>query len=147
MHRNVFEEIFFEDQERVFAFWFNQLVDGGVQPSAANRKVIGGVSLQTRPRVGFLNLPLKTSLQGWHGTWFYCENHEPSLPSFVGRVLEFQGTWSEEPTPQELPQVTALGQSFKEQNISGVGVAAHWLPCRVQPLKKQVHPDREYCGL
>jgi hypothetical protein len=32
------------------------------QPSAANRKVIGGVGLQTRPRAGFLDLPLKTSL-------------------------------------------------------------------------------------
>jgi hypothetical protein len=54
------------------------------QPSAANQKVIGGVGLQTRPSAHFLNLPLKNSLQGWHRTWFYCENHEPSLPSFVG---------------------------------------------------------------
>jgi hypothetical protein len=78
------------------------------QPSVANRKVIGGVGLQTRPRVGFLNLPLKTSLRGWHMTWFYCENHEPSLPPFVGHLPEFQGTWSKEPTPLELPQVAAL---------------------------------------
>jgi hypothetical protein len=50
------------------------------QPSAANHMVIGGVSLQTHPLTGFLDLPMKTSLQGWHGTWFYYENHEPSLP-------------------------------------------------------------------
>jgi hypothetical protein len=49
-------------------------------PSAANRKVIRGVGLQTRPHVSFLDLPLKTSLRGWHRTWFYYENHEPSLP-------------------------------------------------------------------
>jgi hypothetical protein len=52
-------------------------------PSAANRRVIGGVGLQTRPRAGFLDLLLKTYLRRWHGTWFYCENHEPSLTSFV----------------------------------------------------------------
>jgi hypothetical protein len=59
------------------------------QSSAANRKVIGGVGLQTCPRTSFLDFPMKTSLRGWHGTWFYCENHEPSLPPFVGRLPEF----------------------------------------------------------
>jgi hypothetical protein len=54
------------------------------QSSAANRKVIGGVGLQTRPRTGFLNLPMKTSLRGWYMTWFYSENHKPNLPSFFG---------------------------------------------------------------
>jgi hypothetical protein len=62
------------------------------QPSAANRKVIGGVGLQTRPRASIHELHLKTSLHGWHGTWFYYENHEPSLPPFVGQLPEFQGT-------------------------------------------------------
>jgi hypothetical protein len=54
------------------------------QPSTANRKVIGVVGLQTRPRAGFLDLPLETSLRGWRRTWFNCENHKPSLPPFVG---------------------------------------------------------------
>jgi hypothetical protein len=67
-----------------------------------------GVGLQTHSRTGFLDLSLKTSPRGWHGTWFYCENHEPSLPLFIGRLPEFQGTWSEEPTPLKLPQVAAL---------------------------------------
>jgi hypothetical protein len=49
------------------------------QPSADN-KVIGGVGLQTHPRSGFLDLPMKTSLKGCHKSWFYCKNHEPSLP-------------------------------------------------------------------
>jgi hypothetical protein len=38
------------------------------ESSVANRKVVGGVGLHTRPHVGFLSLPLKTSLQGWHVT-------------------------------------------------------------------------------
>jgi hypothetical protein len=59
------------------------------QSSAANRKVINGVGLQTRPRASFLELPMKTSLGGWHKMWFYCENHEPSLPPFIGRLPEF----------------------------------------------------------
>jgi hypothetical protein len=54
------------------------------QPCTANQKVIGGVGLQTRPHAGFLDLPLKNSLRRWHRTWFYYENHEPSLPAFVG---------------------------------------------------------------
>jgi hypothetical protein len=38
------------------------------QLSASNHKVIKGVGLQTRPRTGFLDLPMKTSLWGWHRT-------------------------------------------------------------------------------
>jgi hypothetical protein len=120
------------------------------QPSATNRKVIGSVGLQTHPRAGFLDLPLKTSLRGWHRTWFYCENHGPSLPPFVSRLPEFQGTWSEEPTPLELPQVATLTNKInhlKEQGLTGVCFAAHWLTHKVLPLKKQVHPGWEYIGL
>jgi hypothetical protein len=62
------------------------------QLSADNQKVIGGVGLQTRPCSGFLDLPMKTSLKGWHKSWFYCENHEPSHPSFVGHLLEYNRT-------------------------------------------------------
>jgi hypothetical protein len=54
------------------------------QSSIANQKVIRGVGLQTRPHAGFLDLALKSSLRGWHRTWFYCVNHEPILPTFVG---------------------------------------------------------------
>jgi hypothetical protein len=54
------------------------------QPVLIKRKVIGGVGLQTCPRSDFLDLPMKTSLKGWHKSWFYCENHEPSLLPFVG---------------------------------------------------------------
>jgi hypothetical protein len=117
------------------------------QSSAANRKVIGGVGLQTHPRAGFLDLPMKTSLWGWHNTWFYCENHEPSLPPFVGRLPDFQGSWSEEPTPLELPHVTALTNKInllKERGLIGVCVPAHWLSHRVIPLRKQVQPGKEY---
>jgi hypothetical protein len=102
------------------------------QPSTANRRVIGGVGLQTHPRVDFLDLPMKTSLWGWHMTWFYYENLEPSLPPFVGRFPEFQGSWSEEPTPLEPPppHVTAMTNKInflKEHDLTGVCVAAHWL--------------------
>jgi hypothetical protein len=108
-------------------------------PSATNRKVIRVVGLQTHPRTGFLDLPLKSSLWGWHGTWFYCENYKPSLPSFVGRLPKFRGTWSEEPTPLEAPQVAALTDKvnlLKGKSLTGMCMAAHWLACRVQPLKK-----------
>jgi hypothetical protein len=78
------------------------------QPSADNRKVIGGVDLQTRPQSGFLDLLMKTSLKGWHKSWVYHENHEPSLPLFVGRLPEYSGAWHEEPTSAELPIVASL---------------------------------------
>jgi hypothetical protein len=48
------------------------------QPNAPNRKVIGGVGLQTRPHTGFLNLSMETSLQGWHGMWFYYGTTNPA---------------------------------------------------------------------
>jgi hypothetical protein len=112
------------------------------QLSAANCKVIGSLGLQTHPHAIFLDLPMKTSLWGWHVMWFYCEYHEPNLPPFVGRLPEFQGLWSEEPTPLELPYVTAL----KEHGLTRVCVAFHWLARRVVPLKKQVHPGWEYNG-
>jgi hypothetical protein len=119
------------------------------QPNAANHKVIGGVGLQTRPRVGFLDLPMKTYLRGWHITWFYYEKHEPSLPPFVGRLSEFQGSWSEEPTPLDLPHVMALTNKMnllKVRGLTRVCVAAHWLARRVIPLKNQVHLGWEYNG-
>jgi hypothetical protein len=78
------------------------------QPSVANHKVIGGMGLQTYPRASFLDLSFKTSLWGWHGMWFYCENYEPNLPPFIGRLPEFQELWSEEPTLLELPHGTTL---------------------------------------
>jgi hypothetical protein len=90
------------------------------QPDATNRKVVGAIGLQTHPHTGFLHLPLKTSLRGWQGTWFYCENHEPSLPPLVGQLPEFHVTWSEELTPLELPQVAALTNkvnSLKEKGL------------------------------
>jgi hypothetical protein len=105
------------------------------QPSATNQKVIRGIGLQTRPHAGFLDLPLKISLWGCHGIWFYCENHEPSLPPFVGQLPEFQGTWSEEPTLLELPQVVALTNKvnlLKEKGLMRVCVATHWPVNRVQ---------------
>jgi hypothetical protein len=88
--------------------------------------------------------------QGMLKSWFYCENLEPSLPPFIGRLPEFSGTWSEEPTPTELPIVVTLGNrvnDLKNQGLTGVYVATHWLARRVMPLKKQVHPGWEYSGV
>jgi hypothetical protein len=93
---------------------------------------------------------MKTSLQGWNGTWFYCENHEPSLPPFVGWLPEFQRTWSEEPTPLDLPHVAALTNKInllKGRGLTGVCMATYWLACWVVPLKKHVHSGWEYSGL
>jgi hypothetical protein len=36
---------------------------------------------------------------------------------------------------------------LKEQGLTGVCVATHWLACGVLQLKKQVHPGCEYNGL
>jgi hypothetical protein len=92
---------------------------------------------------------MKTSLRKSHRIWFYCENHESSLPYFVSRLPEYQGTWLEESTPIELPQVIALTNkinALKERGLTGVCVAAHWLPRRVIPLKKHVYSGWEYNG-
>jgi hypothetical protein len=54
------------------------------QPSADKQKVIGSIGLQMRHCCSLLDLPMRTSLKVWHKSWFYCENHESSLPPFVG---------------------------------------------------------------
>jgi hypothetical protein len=93
------------------------------QPSASNKKVIGGVCLQTRPRAGFL------SGDGTErGSIVRTTNHEPRLPAFVSWLPEFQETWSEESTPLETPQVVALIDKvnlLKDKGLTGVCVVAH----------------------
>jgi hypothetical protein len=114
------------------------------QPSAANRQVIGEVGIQAWANRDFLTLPLKTSLKGWHTQWFYCENHEPRLPPFVGNLFKYDGTWTEEPIDSEMSAVLALAEKvskLKGLGLTGVGVGTNWLARRVIPLKKQVHPS------
>jgi hypothetical protein len=43
--------------------------------------------------------------------------------------------------------LTNMINLLKECSLTGVCVAAHWLACRVIPLKKQVHPGWEYNGV
>jgi hypothetical protein len=57
------------------------------QPNANNWKVIGGVGLQMHPRIGILDLPMKTSRKGWHKPWFYCENPDYHIIAFIGTVI------------------------------------------------------------
>jgi hypothetical protein len=55
---------------------------------------------------------------GWYNTWFYCENHEPDLPAFEGRLPKCQGTWLEEPIPSELALVVALTKCFERARLN-----------------------------
>jgi hypothetical protein len=64
--------------------------------------MMGGVGIQVCPHHDFPIIPLKSSLKGWHTQWFYCENHEPSLPPFVGRLPEYNGSGVEEPMDAKL---------------------------------------------
>jgi hypothetical protein len=120
------------------------------QPSAAKQKVISSVGIESCPHHDFLDLPLKSSLKGWHRQWFYCKNHEPSLPPFVGWLPEYDTTWVDEPMYSEMLIISALSSRVSELKVFGligVCVATNWLACRVIPLKKQVHPMWEYNGL
>jgi hypothetical protein len=93
---------------------------------------------------------MKTSIKGWYKSCFYSENHEPSFPSFVGRLLEYNGSWVDEPILVVLPIVAALANwvsDLKRRSLIGVCMATNWLARRVTPLKKQVHPGWEYNGL
>jgi hypothetical protein len=77
-----------------------------------------------RPHSDFLDLPIKTSLKGWHKSWFYCENHEPNLPSFIGRLLEYQKSWIAEPTLAKLPIVAALANLVSDLKRHGCQLAS-----------------------
>jgi hypothetical protein len=50
------------------------------QPSAANRKVIGGVGLQTRPHVSFLDLPMKLPFGDGTGRGSIARIMNPTSP-------------------------------------------------------------------
>jgi hypothetical protein len=93
---------------------------------------------------------MMTSLKGWYKSWFYCENHEPSLQPFIGRLPEYQKSWVEEPTIAKLPIVASLARrvsDLKRRGLINVCVVANWLARQVMPLKKYVHPGWEYSGL
>jgi hypothetical protein len=98
------------------------------QPSTTKHQVMGGISIQAWPHQDFLILPLKSSLKGWHNQWFYYKNHEPSLPPFVGRLLEYDGSWVEQPMSAEMPVVEALTNrvsELKRLGLTGVDVIAN----------------------
>jgi hypothetical protein len=120
------------------------------QPSAAKRQIISGVDIHTCLHHDFLNLPLKSSLKGWHRQWFYCEDHEPNLPPFIGHLSKYDAMWVKEPVESEMAIVTALASQVSELkglSLTRVSVAAHWLAHRVASLKKQVHPGWKYYGV
>jgi hypothetical protein len=73
------------------------------QPSATNQKVIGGVGLQTRPCAGFLHLPMKTLLWGWHKTWFYYENMNPASPHLLAGSPTSKGPGAKSPLLSNSP--------------------------------------------
>jgi hypothetical protein len=82
--------------------------------SHAKHQKIGGVGLQDCANCVFLYLPLKTSLKGWHTQWFYCENHEPSIPPFVGQFPEFEGSCTIEPAAAKMPEVLTLAKKVSK---------------------------------
>jgi hypothetical protein len=98
------------------------------QPIADKRQIFGGVGIQAHQCHDFLILPLKTSLKGWHKQWFYYENHEPSLPPFIGQLLEHNATWVEEPMDSEMPIISTLASQVSELkglSLTGVDVATN----------------------
>jgi hypothetical protein len=98
------------------------------QPNADKHHIFGGVGIQAHQHHDFLTLPLKTSLKSWHKQWFYCENHEPSLPPFVGRLPKYDATWVEEPTCIEMLIVSALpsrANELKGLSLTRVGVVTN----------------------
>ena len=121
-----------------------------LQPSAADPQIFGGVGLQARPNRQFLPSFLKSSLKGWHSQWFYCANHQPVLPSFVGSIPEYKASWKAAPDAKVMTAVlsqVARVNRYRELGLTGVMVAANWLIRRVIPLKEQSHPAWDYTGL
>jgi hypothetical protein len=62
----------------------------------------------------------------------------------------FSGTWSKEPTPARLSIIATLGNQvndLKNQGLTSVCMATHWLAHWVMPLRNKVHPGWEYSGV
>jgi hypothetical protein len=68
----------------------------------------------------------------WHIQWFYCKNHELSLPPFVGWLPKFAGSWTKEPTIVEMLEVLTLAKKvskLKRLGLIGVSATSNWLAC------------------
>jgi hypothetical protein len=64
------------------------------QPSANNWKVVGGISIQTHPHNGFLDLLMKTSLKGWHSPGFIAKTMNPaSHPLSIDSLSSMETGW------------------------------------------------------
>ena len=118
---------------------------------AYKNKVVGGAGLQLRGGRSqrYINLPLKTSLRGWHEEWFYISNPSPSLPPYDGHAPVVRESWSSLPSNEDMTQVSRLLEILdgrKGEGITGVGVVLSFINRRVQPVKDRVHPSNEYSG-
>jgi hypothetical protein len=68
------------------------------------------------------------------------------MPSFVGRVLEYDGSCIEEPTNAEMLAMNVMANRVNELKRLGlirVGMVTNWLARQVIPLKKQVRSEWE----
>jgi hypothetical protein len=100
------------------------------QSRTNKHQVMGSVGIQARPHWDFLMLPLNSSLKGWHMQWFFCKNHEPSVPPFIGRLPEYIGSWIEDTKDVEMPIVKALANrvsELKRLTLTIASVVTNWL--------------------
>lgn len=114
-----------------------------------NPTVVGGNGIQIWPdRNGeFFALPLRSSNKGRWSKWFYCSNPIPGLPPFTSDAPMVRDCWSTLPGREEMDQIRGLLKGLKhmiKNGLTGVGVAANFVPCRIQPLKSRSHPVWEY---
>jgi hypothetical protein len=111
--------------------------------------VIGGAGIQLRDSSAYIAVRAKTSNKGWHAQWFYCKNHAPTLPLHSGRPPVPNAEWRSlpsEPESNEILTWKAGIAKLAQLGLIGPHVMADWLRRRVQPLKLQPHPAREYSG-
>jgi hypothetical protein len=103
------------------------------------------------PHFGYLDIPLKDNIKGWHLEWFIVENHDKSLPPRSGRQPNVRApSWTESPTDLEIAEARVLLAEvglLKEKGLTAEVVVADFVFKNTQPLMDRAYSAYLYRGI
>ena len=119
-------------------------------PNFSNVAIVGGANLELRSEMAGKYIPYTPRRQicDWRASWFYIDNHAPSLLDRVLGPPKHCHEWFHhgyiQVQEEELLQRIAV---LKNKGVTGAMVAFSWLGRQIQPLQKHCHAGFEYSGL
>ncbi|KAK1680884.1 hypothetical protein QYE76_041732 [Lolium multiflorum] len=120
--------------------------------------VVRGVGFVVRKEVGYLDYPMKESVQGWRNKWFYLRDplvpgRRSNLPPFEDKLIaKPKKSWQNTLSPEErltadrlFDQIVIL-RNTEGLKMCGTEVVSVFLQRRVQPLMSRPHQLWLYTG-